>query len=59
MIENLQKKAANCRFKSDSVSYFYRKLARIVVPFQNNTALALPRRIIDTVFGSLPCLILN
>ena len=31
----------------------------IVVPFQNNTALASPRRIIDTVFGSLPCLILN
>ncbi|MBP3194977.1 MAG: transposase, partial [Cardiobacteriaceae bacterium] len=31
----------------------------IVVPFQNNTALASPRRILDTVFGSLPCLILN
>ena len=31
----------------------------IVVPLQNNTSLASPRRIRHTVFGSLPCLILN
>ena len=59
-----EKKKKNRFFYKNFIIYGYfggktQLLRCIVVPLQNNTALAAPRRILDTVFGLLPCLILN